>query len=77
MFDIDAKLKPLSHPFWNISYQYAEELGSNLLQFQQSIISSMKRIPWPKEMGEKTLNIFIEDITYMFYCLSMICTFCI
>jgi hypothetical protein len=28
-------------------------------------------------MGEKTLNIFIEDITYMFYCLSMICTFCI
>jgi hypothetical protein len=50
---------------------------SNLLQFQQSIISSMKRIPWMKEMGEKTLNIFIEDITYMFYCLSMICTFCI
>jgi hypothetical protein len=59
---------PVSHPFWNISYQYAEDLWSNPLQFQQSIISSMtRRIPWTMQMGEKTLNIFTEDITYYWF----------
>jgi hypothetical protein len=39
-------------------YQYAEDLGGNPLQFQQSIISSMmRRIPQTIEMDEKTLNI--------------------
>ena len=50
MCDIDVKLKPVSHtpyrmpriaypvsyPLCNISYQYAEDLGSNPLQIQQS-----------------------------------------
>ena len=68
----------VSHPFWNILYQYAEDLGGNPLQFQQSIISSMmRRIPQTIEMDEKTLNIFIRRHYYMVYCLSMICTFCI
>jgi hypothetical protein len=65
MSDIDVKLKPVSHPFWNISYQYVEHLGSNPLRFQQLIISSMmRRILWTMEMDEKTLNIFTGLVVY-------------
>ena len=57
MSDIDVKPKPVSptlylipcivypvsNTLWNISQQYAEDLGSNPLQFQQTIMSSMMR----------------------------------
>ena len=85
MSDIDVKPKPVSYtPYiipcivypgsntlWNTSQQYAADLGSNPLQFQQTIVSSMmKRSPrGTMEMGDKILNIvcmkFIEQDTFV------------
>ena len=67
MSDIDVKLKPvsyrlpritdpLSHPFYNISFQHAADLGSHPPQLQQTIMSFMMRSPRTMEMGEKTLR---------------------
>jgi len=71
MSDIDAKLKHVLHtpshtPCIAPLLEHLVSVCGRPLQFQQSIISFMTRIiPRTMEMGEKTLNIFTEDIIFL------------
>ena len=43
LYLIPCNVHPVSNTLWNILQQYAGDLGSNPLQFQQTIMSSMMR----------------------------------
>ena len=54
MYPIPRTTRHISYQSWNILYQYAEDLRSNPLQFQWTIMTSMmRRNPRTMKMGEK------------------------